>query len=104
MEIEPQALITPEMVAKYVNIKTCTVYSWIKRGKFKAYKLGKKTFRTTIEDVVFSWEFNPTSKERFIEACNNWYDFYIAKNGPGLINQAQLKERLNNYAEKYISK
>jgi excisionase family DNA binding protein len=55
-------LLTPEEVAKILQVHVLTVYSYIRRGNLEAIRLGR-TYRIIPQDLKFFIESNRVKKE-----------------------------------------
>jgi len=45
-------ILTPEQVAKVMQVSLKTVYRWIEAGKLGASRVGQKTYRIFEEDLI----------------------------------------------------
>lgn len=51
-------LLTVKQAADMMQVKTATVYDWLRDGKLKGFRLAGYTWRTTeedVEDFIKSW-------------------------------------------------
>ena len=50
--VEPETLLTPAEVAQVLRICRETVYNWISHGRLKARKIGPRSVRVTVAEVL----------------------------------------------------
>ena len=48
---DDSTLLTPEQVAERLAISRLTVMKWLRQGKIRGQKLGRKTWRVNPEDL-----------------------------------------------------
>jgi excisionase family DNA binding protein len=48
---DDKLLFTPEEVARLLRVKSVTVHSWLRTGKLKGHKVGRRLWRITRQQL-----------------------------------------------------
>ena len=64
------SLLTPEQVAGLLQVNVLTIYSYIRRGKIDAIRLGRN-YRITPEDLTHFIESNRTGNRQALRRKSN---------------------------------
>ena len=75
-------MMTPDEVAKYLNVKVCTIYNCLGNGTIPGFKVGSK-WRIS-KDLLFLWIKHPlvtipTNKKNLLQDIKKFKDEYELK-------------------------